>query len=677
MFKSVTWGVILICFFFILSNIVGIDFDSSQPDKINYWKELEQSGKLFRELVVPFLLLNGMSVFIAIVTLVLSIADFKINKEIVSPIAGILLFCAALSDVTHILMDHIIVDGQKDKIISPWLTHYGFPSTFITVGIGALIIRSNNIMERLKDIKKHVLYTYTAIILITFLLVLSFHNEVARTIISVGEIISQSYNHIPLLIYLVTGIFIFPKFHKERKSFFSQALLLSLVPALAVQLHIVFSKEVLDDNHFDIAFIKLLTYCIPFMGLTLDYLQLHKSTLYAMNKLCKRAKEMEQTEVQLQKRSSLYCTLIKNIPNMTVLLFDKNLIVTYADGDVLSDWHVSHQIMTGRFIYEITSDDKNTFPYVEAINGKETIIEREIKDKSYKEHILPIKNNEGNVYAGMSVLQEITEIKQYQKELEMRIEALDRSNKELEQFAYVASHDLQEPLRKIKAFGDRLSGKYKLQLGEDGQNYIERMQLAAGRMQGLIDDLLAFSRLARRLEPFAKTDLSVVVDEVLADLEISIEQKNAKIIVEHLPLIEAMHGQMRHLFQNLISNALKFSKENVDPLITIKSEIIKGKEIKELSKSYKDHKYLKIVVEDNGIGFEEKYLDRIFIIFQRLHGRSEYEGTGIGLAICKKIVENHNGVIIAKSKINEGSSFIIILPFAQYNHEQLALTFKN
>lgn len=390
---------------------------------------------------------------------------------------------------------------------------------------------------------------------------------------------------------------------------------------------------------------------------------------------------MEQIEENLSNwkpcNRTPYCPVINNIPDLAVFMFDKSLMITYVEGLMLRDLGISVRSIIGKSISGIILEDSDIVYGQEAIKGKEIIIERENNGKYYKKHITPVKDYEGNVYAGMIVLQDVTKKKQYQKELELRIEELHRSNKELEQFAYVASHDLQEPLRKIRSFGDRLSEKYKQELGEEGQSYIERMQSAAGRMQGLIDDLLNFSRLTRSLEPFEKIDLSVVVKEILADLEISIEQKNAKIIIEHLPVIEAMNGQMQQLFQNLISNALKFSKPQEVPLITIKSEIIKGKDMKGLGMNHKNNNYCKIVVQDNGIGFEEKYQDRIFIIFQRLHGRSEYEGTGMGLAICKKTVENHNGIIKAESKVNEGSTFIIILPLAQYGHEQLSLSFKN
>lgn len=248
------------------------------------------------------------------------------------------------------------------------------------------------------------------------------------------------------------------------------------------------------------------------------------------------------------------------------------------------------------------------------------------------------------------------------RELEIKIEKLSRSNEELEQFAYVASHDLQEPLRKIRAFGERLAVKFRESLGEDGKDYIDRMQNAAARMQILIDDLLAYSKLSRSKEENVEVDLADIVKDVLNDLEIPIEQSKANVEVQPLPVVMAIRGQMRQLFQNIISNALKFNLPGNIPSIQLRTEIIDGAQVKVLNNVHKKKQYCRITIKDNGIGFEEKFLERIFVIFQRLHGRSEYAGTGIGLAICKKIVENHNGHITAESKLNEGSSFIITLP---------------
>ncbi|KAB8335778.1 PAS domain S-box protein [Scytonema tolypothrichoides VB-61278] len=230
---------------------------------------------------------------------------------------------------------------------------------------------------------------------------------------------------------------------------------------------------------------------------------------------------------------------------------------------------------------------------------------------------------------------------------------LTRSNEELQQFAFIASHDLQEPLRKIKTFGERLKASYGDVLTEQGLDYLERMQNATRRMQALIEDLLTLSRVTTRGQPFVPVDLTRVTREVLSDLEVRIQQTEAYVEVGELPIIHADPLQMRQLLQNLIGNALKFHRKDEPPIVKIYSQTLNRQDAAQLCH---------VIVEDNGIGFDEKYLDRIFNVFQRLHGRSEYEGTGIGLAICRKIVERHNGSISAQSRPGQGSKFFIILP---------------
>lgn len=241
-----------------------------------------------------------------------------------------------------------------------------------------------------------------------------------------------------------------------------------------------------------------------------------------------------------------------------------------------------------------------------------------------------------------------------------RRQELDRSNAELQQFASIASHDLQEPLRKILAFGNRLKDKYGEALTDQGRDYLDRMQNAASRMQTLIDDLLILSRITTRARPFMTVNLAQVTQDVLSDLEVLIQQTQGHVEVGELPTIAADPLQMRQLLQNLIGNALKFHRDEEPPVVRIYSRFGDQRQPSEgLADSWQ------IIVEDNGIGFDEMYLDRIFNVFQRLHSRSEYEGTGIGLAICRKIVERHGGSLTAESKPGQGATFTVTLPITQ------------
>ena len=241
-------------------------------------------------------------------------------------------------------------------------------------------------------------------------------------------------------------------------------------------------------------------------------------------------------------------------------------------------------------------------------------------------------------------------------------QALIRSNQSLEQFAYVASYDLHEPLRKIQQFGDLLKTRYADSVDE-GQDYIERMQSAAARMSVLIKDLLDFSRSNTQCATSEPVVLHQVVDEVLTDLELLIKETGAQVEVDTLPIVAGDGRQLGQLFQNLLSNALKFRRPQVAPLIQIKYRTISARQLPPLVKpSQTAQSYYQIEVIDNGIGFDEKYTDRIFQMFQRLHGKSEYAGTGIGLAICEKVVLNHGGAITASSQPGQGATFIIYLP---------------
>lgn len=264
----------------------------------------------------------------------------------------------------------------------------------------------------------------------------------------------------------------------------------------------------------------------------------------------------------------------------------------------------------------------------------------------------------------IATYQDITDLERHEERLREYTQKLEISNRELQDFAHVASHDLQEPLRKIEAFGGRLAAKYADDLPEDAQMFIERMQNAAERMRSLINDLLNFSRITTQAQPFEPTELDEVLVGVVSDLQIRIEENDAEVVSDGLPTIDADATQMRQLLQNLIGNALKFCKPGRKPVVRVAAEIIPG------SAGASRSDLCRLTIADNGIGFDNKYKNQIFTIFQRLHGRTEYEGTGIGLATCRKIIERHGGEIDADGRPDEGATFIVTLPVAQENPRQ-------
>jgi len=257
----------------------------------------------------------------------------------------------------------------------------------------------------------------------------------------------------------------------------------------------------------------------------------------------------------------------------------------------------------------------------------------------------------------MQRLRAMEDLRRAHDELEHRVAErtaeLARSNAELEQFAYAASHDLQEPLRKVQAFGDRLKARVADRLDEESADYLSRMQNAAGRMSVLISDLLSYSRVTTQAQPFSTVDLDQTAHEALSNLEIAVEHAGAMVRIEGLPQIDADATQIRQLMQNLLANALKFQHPDRTPIVTVQGGLEAGGTI------------CRIEVQDNGVGFEEKYSERIFGVFQRLHSRDEYPGTGIGLALCRKIVERHGGTIEAVGRPDEGATFVVRLPVRQ------------
>ena len=262
-----------------------------------------------------------------------------------------------------------------------------------------------------------------------------------------------------------------------------------------------------------------------------------------------------------------------------------------------------------------------------------------------------IRDREGKLRGFAKVVRDVTERKLLDDELRENRARLAQSNRELQDFAMVASHDLQEPLRKVQMFGDKLRRRYAAELGDEGRDWLLRMTNAATRGQSLIQGLLAFSRVTTKAQPKISVDLEQTTREVVGDLEARIADAGGRVEIGALPTVQADPLQMRQLMQNLIGNALKFRRPDEPPVVRVEGEPSNGE--------------VHIAVSDNGIGFDQKYVDRIFKLFQRLHERGAYEGSGMGLAICRKIVERHGGHITAQSEPGRGTTFLIDLPAGQ------------
>lgn len=252
------------------------------------------------------------------------------------------------------------------------------------------------------------------------------------------------------------------------------------------------------------------------------------------------------------------------------------------------------------------------------------------------------------------------QLRAYDEQLTEQIRQLETSNQELERFAFVASHDMQEPLRKILTFGELL--RQHQPTGAESHTYLNKMLTSATRMSTLIRDLLSFSRLKNQSEAVEKLNLNEVVQRVLTDLELPIQASGATLSLGTLPTLEAVPSQMEQLFTNLIGNALKYRQPGISPRISLTAGPVEGHHYPGLNPA---QVYQQLTLTDNGIGFDEKYLGHIFEVFQRLHPKAQYEGTGVGLAICQRVVANHHGYITARSREQAGTTFIVILPETQ------------
>ncbi|QLG49708.1 PAS domain S-box protein [Natrinema halophilum] len=353
--------------------------------------------------------------------------------------------------------------------------------------------------------------------------------------------------------------------------------------------------------------------------------------------------ERKERERALEESERRYRTLAEDFPNGAVGLFDEDLCYTAVGGQLMQAQGVDPEDRIGHSIRELYPDDiiEEVEPYFHAaLEGETNTFEAEYSGRHLYNQTLPVRDADDEVYAGMLVVQDVTERREYERKLE-------ESNERLEQFAYAASHDLQEPLRMVTSYLSLIEGRYGDALDDDGEEFLEFAVDGAERMREMIDALLEYSRVETRGEPFETLDLNAVLEDVLADLQLQIEESGAEITTEDLPHVEGDPGQLRQVFQNLLSNAITYSGDE-PPRVHVSAERRNGKWL--------------ISVADEGIGIDPDNQDRVFTVFDRLHNRDEYSGTGIGLALCKRIVERHDGEIWVDSEPGKGSTFSFTLP---------------
>lgn len=392
---------------------------------------------------------------------------------------------------------------------------------------------------------------------------------------------------------------------------------------------------------------------------------------------------LQATTAEIEKQKRLYEAITSNTPDL-IYVFDLNYRFSYVNEALLTMWGKSWDEAIGRGLPENGYEDWHTEMHhreidqvvatKQPIRGEVSFPHAVLGRRLYDYIFVPVINEAGEVEAVAGTTRDITEIKKAEEVLKQNSEKLEalvaertrelqRSNKELEEFAYAASHDMKEPIRKIHFFTDRLKERLQTKLEEEDRRYFERLEIANRRMTSLIDDLLLYSHVSRGPGPAERVDLNQTLAFVLDDLELHIEEKGAAIKVGSLPTINGQERQLQQLFENLLGNALKYSKPDETPQINISCKQVKGSEMaREKILVDPDKTYHLIRVSDNGIGFPQEDAERIFNVFTRLHGNSEYRGTGVGLSIAQKVVQNHDGCIWAESAEGKGATFTILLP---------------
>lgn len=389
-------------------------------------------------------------------------------------------------------------------------------------------------------------------------------------------------------------------------------------------------------------------------------------------KISLRTWELQQANDALTEQNEFIQTIIDASIDL-IAVFDKDLNYLILNKYAAEVFNRRREEIIGKNIL-------NVFPQMagkpflhnlqRALNGEFIHVEAypsQLADAYFENFFIPLRDNENNVDRVLLIGHDITSVMKANEKLRQLNSELEKSNRELEQFAYVASHDLQEPLRKIMTFSD-LSEKHAHN-PEIQKRYLQKIYSSAGRMTELIKAVLNYSRLSKTGSEFTDVDMNAVVEQIKTDLELLIEEKGAVIKSDRLPVIKGIPLQMSQLFLNLFTNALKFSER--PPEINIQVQALTPEDYTKTNLPKKEAQYLKIVFRDNGIGFEQQYADRVFSIFQRLHSSDQYAGTGIGLALCKKIMENHGGAIAVESELGKGTSFFLYFPHEKSRNENL------
>lgn len=788
------WFLVALIFFCLLPsilNLFGVDFKTdARPFSV-----VSEEGSVFNSILFMDMmhyalagsfihtLLEWTAVCIALFTAILAFTQYSIRRDVTTPIIGAAFLCAGAMDAFYTLAADRLIEAVADNrnlIPFAWALSRMFNALILITGVGYLLSQVKpGGGKKSERGSKFVIFTCIIYVLAAYFIIhlCATSYELPETFYHVG-IINRPFDILPLLLFVFAGVFLFPKFYKKHPSVFSHALIISVIPQIFAQLHVVFGSSDLYDNHFNIAiYMKVLAYLVPFAGLVIDYGRTYERLKVANLQLSDEIVERKKAEKELFDQKEILQSVLDNIGEGVVVADNEGKFILWnpAATEIVGigpkdvspeDWSNKYGLfkadketplepdevplyrtlkgesidaieiyiknkdlkqgkylsVTGRPIKDLedkvtggvvvfrdeterknaeeersrvfnlssdllciadfqgyfkqlnpswekalgfTSEELASKPFIEFVHPEDkdaTLKEMENLSKgnvtiSFENRYLT-KNGgykwlfwsatpyleTGLIYAAA---RDITDRKKMEQDIKNKTDELARSNKELEQFAYVASHDLQEPLRMVASYTQLLAKRYQDKLSEEANEFIDFAVDGAKRMQNLINDLLEYSRVGTRGKPLVKVSTSEIVGKVLNSLKIIIDENEAFVDIGDLPDIYGDQTQLSQLFQNLIGNAIKY-RGKASPEIKVEA-------------ADKGDRWV-FAVKDNGIGFDKQYAERIFVIFQRLHTKEEYKGTGIGLAICKKIVERHGGTIWVESTAGKGSAFFFTIP---------------
>ncbi len=639
----IVYGICFICCLPFLCNLLGIDFGSHSQEFS--WQESasmdakERIDGIFYYIPGAFThtILEWTAVCVALLTVILAFSNFNLRHNDISiQVICIALFCSGCMDAFHTLAaDRLInaVADNKDLIPFTWALSRTFNAFIMMIGVGIFFLKKPSINQKKNMTFILLVSLFFGIVSYVLIYFAAGSENLPQTQFKenpVWGVITRPYDAFPLVIFILSGLVFYPLFYKKYPGIFSHALLLSAVPEVVTQLHMAFGSDTLFDNHFNIAhFMKMIAYIVPFIGLSIDYGHVYRQnhartntilsaipdTILVFNREQKLSKIGDNNTIFARKQLASAQTEIAIGQSITELI-PRDVITTFRNN--IQKAFETNQMQ--EFEFQLKDGDILEYYEARALAGKEEIV---------------------------ISIRDISRRKKETETLRLYSEKLLHSNAELERFAYVASHDLQEPIRSITGFMQLLDKGYSKDLDEKARHYINRSISGAQRLQNLVQALLEYSRINTVEKTLEDVNCLTVLQQVSADLEASITESSAKIEYDTLPVIFGDHDLLKRLFQNLISNAITFNTQEI-PMIKINSET-------------KDGSWL-FSVEDNGIGIDPKYFERIFVIFQRLHRQAEYPGTGIGLSICKKIVEVHGGQMWCKSQSGQGTTFYFSIP---------------